>query len=128
MNDIRYGTKTASTVVGDDTAKCRHNFISCLHYNDKKVFPFEKFVTKLKENFHVLSKDKIKALSEKQMVDKMLLGVHSTDTSIASAKVIVYQNYRSDFDEAVEFMSGLVSSIHAVAQLDYANQHSGNKR
>ena len=94
----------------------------------QKVFPFEKFVTKLKENFHVLSKDKIKALSEKQMVDKMLLGVHSTDTSIASAKAVVYQNYRSDFDKAVEFMSGLVSSIHAVAQLDYANQHSGNKR
>jgi hypothetical protein len=31
--------------------------ISRLHYKDEKVFLFEKFVTKLKENFHVLSKD-----------------------------------------------------------------------
>jgi hypothetical protein len=28
--------------------------ISCLHYKDEKVFPFEKCVTKLHENFHVL--------------------------------------------------------------------------
>ena len=75
-----------------------------------------------------LSKDKSNVLTEKQMVNKMLLGVRFTDTSIASTKINVYQNNRSDFDKAVEFMSGLVSSIHAVAQLDYANQHSGNKR
>ncbi len=90
------------------------------------MYPFEKFITKLKENFHVLSRDWSEALTEKQMVDKMLLGVCSTDASIASAKVNVYQNYyRSDFDRAVEFMSGLISSIHAAAQLDYANRHSG---
>ncbi len=46
------------------------------------------------------------------MVDKLLQGIRSTDTSIAS----------------VEFLSGLISSIHAAAQLDYANQNSGNKR
>ena len=94
----------------------------------QKVFPFEKFLTKLKKNFHVLLKDKSEALTEKQVVDKMLLGVRSTDASIASAKVNVYQSYRSDFDRTVEFMSGLISSIHAAAQLDYANRHSGNKR
>jgi hypothetical protein len=99
--------------------------ISRLHYKDEIAFPFEKFVTKLKENFHELSKDKTKALTEKQMVDKMLPGVRSTDTSIASAKVFVYQNYCSDIDRAVELMPGLISSIHAAAQLDYANQHSG---
>lgn len=102
--------------------------ISRLHYKDEKVFPFEKFVTKLKENFHVLSKDKSEELTEKQMVDKMLLGIRSTDASITSAKVNVYQNYRANFDKAVEFLSGLISSIHAAAQLDYANRHSGNKR
>jgi hypothetical protein len=69
--------------------------ISCLHYKDKRVFPFEKFFTKLKENFHaVLSKDKSKALTKKHMVNNMRLGVHSTDASIASAKVNIYQNYR----------------------------------
>ncbi len=61
------------------------------------------------------------------MVNKMLLGVCSKDTSIASAKVNVYQYFRSDFDRAVEFMSGLLSSIHAAMQLGYDSQHSGNK-
>jgi hypothetical protein len=102
--------------------------ISRLHYKDKKVFPFEKFVIKLKENFHVLSKDKNEELTDKQMVDKLLLGICSTDTSIASAKVNVYQIYCANFDKAVEFLSGLISSMHAAAQLDYANRHAGNKR
>jgi hypothetical protein len=102
--------------------------ISRLHYKGKKVFPFEKFVTKLKENFHVLSKEKNKELTDKHMMDKLLQGIRSTDTSIASAKVNVHQNYRANFDRAVEFLSGLISSIHASAQLDYANRHSGNKR
>jgi hypothetical protein len=92
--------------------------ISRLHYKDEKVFPFEKFITKLKENFH-------EELTDKQMVDKLLLGIRSTDTSIASAKVDVYQNFRANFDKAVEFLSGLISSIHAAAQLDYANRHAG---
>ena len=100
--------------------------ISRLHYKGKKVFPFEKFVTKLKENFHVLLNDKNKELTNKQMVDKLPQGICSTETSITSAKVNVYQNYRANFDRAVEFLSGLISSIHAAAQLDYANQHSGN--
>jgi hypothetical protein len=102
--------------------------ISCLHFKDKKVFPIEIFVTKLKENFHVLLKDKNEELTDKQMVNKLLLGIRSTDASIASAKINVYQNYRANFDRAVEFLSGLILSIYAAAQLDYANQHSGNKR
>jgi hypothetical protein len=89
--------------------------ISCLHYKDKKVFLFEKSVTKLKKSFHVLLKDKNKELTDKQMVDKLLLGICLTDTSIASAKVNVYKNYRTNFDRAVEFLSGLTSSIHAAA-------------
>ena len=62
------------------------------------------------------------------MVIKMLQDVCSTYTSIASAKVNFYQNNRSDFNKAMEFMSGVISSIHAAAQLDYVNQHSRNKR
>ena len=30
--------------------------ISCLHYKNERMLPFEKFVTKLKENFHVFVK------------------------------------------------------------------------
>ncbi len=53
----------------------------------------------------MLSKDKNKELTDKQMVDKLLQGIRSTDTSIASAKVNVYQNYRTNVDMAAEFLS-----------------------
>ncbi len=77
----------------------------------------------------MLSKDKNKELTDKEMVDKLLLGICSMDTSIVSAKVNVYQNFSANFDRAVEFLSGLILSIHAAAKLDkYANRHSGNKR
>ena len=103
--------------------------IARLHYKDGKVFPFEKYVTKLKENFYVLEKDKSESLTGKQRVDVLLRGIRSTDTSIVSARINLFQNYRSDVDKAAEFMSGLISNIHAAAQLDYANRHSaGNKR
>ena len=36
--------------------------IARLHYKDKKVFPFERYVTKLKESFFVLAKDKDETL------------------------------------------------------------------
>ena len=56
----------------------------------------------------------------------MLLGIRSTDMCIASAKVNAYQNYRSNFDRAVEFLSGLISSIHAAAQMDCAQMDCAN--
>jgi hypothetical protein len=55
--------------------KCVENAIeeiSRLHYKDKKAFPFEKIITKLKENFQVLLKDKKKELTKKQIFDKTL--------------------------------------------------------
>ncbi|KAI2498698.1 hypothetical protein MHU86_15765 [Fragilaria crotonensis] len=103
--------------------------ISRLHYKDEKVFPFERFVTKLKENFYILSKDKSEALTGKQQVDCLMRGIRSSDTSITSAKINIFQSYRSNFDGAVTFMSGLVANLHASAQLDYANRNSAtNKR
>ena len=101
--------------------------ITRLHYKDEKVFPFEKYITKLKENFYVLEKDKHEDLTGKQRVDTLLRGIRSTDPGIMSAKVNVFQSYRGNFDKAVEFMSSLIANMHAAAQLDYANRH-GNKR
>jgi hypothetical protein len=53
-----------------------------LHYMDEKVFPFEKFITKLKENFNVLEKDKHEDLSGRQLVDLMTKAIRSTDARI----------------------------------------------
>jgi hypothetical protein len=100
--------------------------ISRLHYKDEKAFPFERFVTKLKENFFILNKDKDEALTGKQQVDVMMKGIKSTDASIVAAKTDVYKDYRSDFAAATNFLSGLISNIHSAAQLDYANR--GKKR
>ena len=99
-----------------------------LHYKDEKVFPFEKLITKLKENFNVLEKDKHEDLSgSRQRVDLMTKAIRSSNARVLAGLVNVHQNFRFDFDEAANFMSGLISSIHSSAQLDYANRH-GNKR
>ena len=98
-----------------------------LNFKDEKVFPFEKFITKLKENFNVLEKDKHEDLSGWQRVDFMTKAIRSSDAHVLAGLVNIHQNFRFDFDEAANFMSGLISSIHSSAQLDYANRH-GNKR
>jgi hypothetical protein len=103
--------------------------ISRLHYKDEKVFPFERYVTKLKENFFILSKDKDEELTGKQKVDVMMKGIKSSDASIVAAKTDIYKDYRSDFSAATNFLSGLISNIHSAAQLDYSSrQQSGKKR
>ena len=40
-----------------------------LHYKDEKVFPFEKYVTKLKDQFRVVEKDKHEKYSESRQVE-----------------------------------------------------------
>jgi hypothetical protein len=102
--------------------------ISRLHYKDEKVFPFERYVTKLKESFFVLAKDRDENLTDKQRVDVLMKGIKSSDASIIAAKTSVFKDYRSDFNAATSFLSGLISNIHSSAQLDYANRHSGKKR
>lgn len=62
-------------------------------------------------------------------MDIFLKGIRSTDSSIGAAKTDVYKDYRTDFDApATNFLSGLISNIHAGAQIDYANRHSGKRR
>ncbi|KAI2495964.1 hypothetical protein MHU86_18531 [Fragilaria crotonensis] len=113
----------------EQTSRRAKEELARLHYKDEKIFPFEKYVTKLKETFFVLEKDKHEELTGKQQVDILLRGIRSTDTGITSAKINVYQSFRSDFNKAAEFLSGLIANMHASAQLDYANrQQSGNKR
>jgi hypothetical protein len=102
--------------------------ISRLHYKDEKSFPFNRYVTKLKENFFILSKDKDEELTGKQKVDIMMKGIKSTDASIIAAKTDVYKDYRSDFSAATNFLSGLISNTHSAAQLDYSNRTAGNSR
>lgn len=42
--------------------------------------------------------------------------------------MLLYKDYRTDFDAATNFLSGLISNLHSGAQIDYANRHSNNKR
>lgn len=102
--------------------------ISRLHYKDEKVFPFERFITKLKENFFVLAKDRDEGLTEKQKVDTLMKGIKSSDPSIVAAKTDVYKDYRSNFNAAISFLSGLVANLHSGAQLEYSNRHLGKRR
>jgi hypothetical protein len=102
--------------------------ISRLHYKDEKVYPFERYVTKLEENFFILSKDKDENLTERQRVHILTTGIRSTDPSIVAAKTDVYKDFRTDFSAATNFLSGLISNIHAGAQLDYSARNTGKRR
>jgi hypothetical protein len=99
-----------------------------LHYKDEKSYPFERYITKLKENFFILTKDPDETLTGKQKVEKMMNGLRSTDTNIVSARTVIFHQYRDDFDGATTFLSGLIANIHSAAQLDYGNRFSGKKR
>jgi hypothetical protein len=101
--------------------------IARLHYKNKKVFPFEQSVTKLKESFFVLAKDKDENLTNKQRVNVLMKGIKLSDASIVAAKTSVFKDCRLDFNAATNFLSGLISNIHSGAQVDYANRHSGKK-
>ena len=85
-----------------------------LHYKEEKVFPFEKYVTKLKENFRVLEKDKSERRTEKQQVHTIMLhGMNTSDVGIEAAKTTVFRSHQNSFDEAVHFMSAYISNRHA---------------
>jgi hypothetical protein len=100
-----------------------------LHYKDEKSYPFERYITKLKENFFILAKDPDEALlTGKQKVEKMMNGLRSTDTNIVSARTVIFHQYQDDFDGATTFLSGLIANIHSAAQLDYGNRFLGKKR
>ena len=89
-----------------------------LQYKDETVFPYKKYVTKLKKNFRVLEKDDNKRMtgSQRQVHD-------TTDVGIEAGKMTVFHSMQNSFDKAVEFMSAYISNRHAGAQADYANQH-----
>ncbi len=102
--------------------------IAKLHYKDKKVFPFECYVTKLKESFFVLVKDKDENLMDKQRVDVLMRGIKLSNASIVVAKTSMFKDHCLDFHAATSSLSGLISNTHSGAQFDYANRHSGKKR
>ena len=100
-----------------------------LHYKDEKVFPFEKYVTKLKEQFRVLEKDRHESYSGSRQVETLLRGMNTTDAGIEAAKTTVFHSMQHSFDKACEFMSAYISSKHAIAQHAYANrQTAGGQR
>jgi hypothetical protein len=49
--------------------------ITRLQCKDEKVYPFERYVTKLKENCFILSKDKDENLAERQRVYILTIGI-----------------------------------------------------
>ena len=107
---------TTDTANSTSVLKLAKMEIVRLHYKDEKVFPFEKYVTKRKENFRVLEKDKSERRTEKQQAYCMT----TSDVGIEDAKTTVFHSHQNSFDEAVHFMSAYISNCHAGAQVDTA--------
>ncbi len=100
-----------------------------LHYKDEKVFPFEKYFIKLKEQFRVLEKDRFASYLGLQQVETLLRGMNTTDAGIEAAATTVFHSMQHNFDRACEFMSAYISSKQAEAQHAYANrQAAGGQR
>jgi hypothetical protein len=71
-----------------------------LHYKDEKVFPFEKDITKLKEQFQVLEKDRHASYLGSRQVETLLRGMNTTDAGIEAAKTTVFHSMQYNFDRA----------------------------
>jgi hypothetical protein len=100
-----------------------------LHYKDKKVLPFEQYVTKLVDQFRALKKNRHASYSGSQQVETLLCGMNTTDTDIEAAKTSVFYSMQPDFDRACEFIFAYISSKHADAKHAYANrQVAGGRR
>ena len=82
-------------------------------------------MTKLKEHYRVLEKDKHERYSESRQVETMLCGMNTTDAGLEAAKAQIFHSMQHKFDKASEFMSAYISNRHAAAQHDYANRHAG---
>ena len=93
-----------------------------LHYKDEKVFPFEKDITKLKEQFQVLEKDRHASYLGSRQVETLLRGMNTTDPGIEAAKTTIFHSMQHNFDRACEFMSAYILSEQAEAQHAYANR------
>jgi hypothetical protein len=96
----------------------------------KRPFLFENYVTKLKEQFRVLKKDRHASSSGSRQVETLLCRMNSTGAGIKkAAKTTVFHSMQRNFDRACEFMSAYISSMHADAQHAYANfQAAGGQR
>jgi hypothetical protein len=100
-----------------------------LHYKDEKAFPFQKYDTKLKEQFRVRETDRHASYLGLRQVETLLRGMNTTDAGIMAAKTTVFHSMQHDFDRACELMSAYISSKHVEAQHAYANrQAAGGQR
>jgi hypothetical protein len=83
---------------------------------------------RLKEQFHVLEKDKHASYSKSRQVETLLCGMNTTDAGIIAAKTTVFHSMvQYNFDRACEFMSAYVSSKHAdEAQPAHANRQAAD--
>jgi hypothetical protein len=94
-----------------------------LHYWNKAVFSFEKYITQMCECFKLLE-DNDQGLSNVQKVKKMLASIVSTNQEIISLKTVVRTNHPNDFDSASTLMATQITLLFPLVE----NEHRTNKR
>jgi len=85
--------------------------ISESHYKSKRMFSFEKYVTKLSEAFEILADYQV-GKQECEKVDILLNGIQSDNQIVISAKttVCMHPNMRTSFQVAVDRLLELIGS------------------
>lgn len=73
--------------------------LKILHYKNKQLFTFKRYITSLKDCFDELE-DGGEGLTERQKVDKLLEGMNLSNTELIAAQAIVCKKHPNDFIQA----------------------------
>ena len=89
------------------------------YYKNESQMSFERYTGIQKKCIQTISKDPDQALSPRQQVEKLLLGIRCDNTELVSAKQIISSQHADDYDAAVAYYSAQVSRIYGAAQLQH---------
>ena len=87
--------------------------LKTIHYNQEQSFPFEKYVTKLKESFEVLEENG-EGKTEAEKVRIMLENIRITNNEVQAAQTFVAMNpsLSKNFEDAANALSERVAILY----------------
>ena len=91
--------------------------LKTLHYKNEHVFPFQKYLTRMKQSFIDLYKDGDE-VSERRQVQYMTDGVKSTHPAVIALVALIRDLYPEDFELASTHMSSQISVIFPSAKAE----------
>ena len=111
LRDHYQGDGEVSRLAAEADAK-----LKALHYKNEAAFPFERYISKMKDCFDDL-RDNQDPRSGRSKVNTMLNGMISTDPQIAALKMVIRDRYPVNFEQASGHAAQQIASIYPAAGL-----------